>query len=343
MEGPCSTLAWRDNLCVSCEKPLGNVHGNAKTHSGACRTQLHRKLTSTFKTNQRTQRQAAKRCAWCQESMTGVSGLTNTHPGQCFQLHRRRMRKPHEIRVDAQRKAERDARKANNRCTDCDVSVAHLKAEAIRCSACRRKHKDARARELDLARNPRRCRDCGTEFPPKMGKRTCDSCANQRTLIRDRARHHAKNELTSGPLKDYECPMCHENFDRKTRLIRYCRKCIAVRRQIHATRQRAIRKTNGGPDTRTNAYRIYKRAIFDRDKFICHLCRKPTAYVWRKGDPLSPVLDHLIPLSHPKSPGHITANVATAHAGCNARKHNTVSRHDIALYHHLLDRQTYGW
>ncbi len=309
----------KNDPCASCGKPLGNVHGNATTHQGACRAQLRRFLTSNFKANQRAQAQAAKLCTWCQEPMPGISGLTNTHPGKCRELHQRRVRKPHEIRVDATRKAERDAQKAGNRCADCADSIAHLKADAIRCSDCQRKRKNARASELDFARNPRCCRDCGATFSPKAGKRTCDSCAYQRTLLHDRARNNAKKELSAGPLKAYECPMCHEKFDRKTRLIKYCQKCIGVRRQIHATRQRALRKTKGGPDTRLSAYRIYKHAIFKRDKYICHLCRKATKYVWQKGDPLSPVLDHLISLSHPKSPGHVTANVACAHAGCNAR------------------------
>ena len=45
-----------------------------------------------------------------------------------------------------------------------------------------------------------------------------------------------------------------------------------------------------------------------------------------------PVLDHLIPLAHRDSPGHVRENVACAHAYCNASKRDRVRPEDYDLY-----------
>lgn len=65
---------------------------------------------------------------------------------------------------------------------------------------------------------------------------------------------------------------------------------------------------------------VRRDEIAARDAYRCHLCRKRVdmARVWP--DPLSPTLDHLVPLS--KGGAHEPANVRLAHAECNLSKGN---------------------
>ncbi|MCR6482597.1 HNH endonuclease [Amycolatopsis sp. OK19-0408] len=233
------------------------------------------------------------------------------------------MRKPHEIRVDAERKAVRAAAKSAHRCAGCETDISHLRVDAVRCPECQRKRRNEQAVALDRAKNLRLCRDCDEPFTPKQGRRTCDGCAHTRQLLQSRRRSDALNEAKSGPLAGFPCHGCGEPFDRPSRRIRHCAACALRRRQIHATLRYSRRRARE-PDTRTVEHRIFRRDVFERDAYTCHICHRPTTKRWRRGEPLSPVLDHVIPLSSPLSPGHVVENVATAHATCNARKHNVV-------------------
>lgn len=69
---------------------------------------------------------------------------------------------------------------------------------------------------------------------------------------------------------------------------------------------------------------IDRAAIFERDKWACHLCTLPIT--------ARPTLDHLIPIAAADSPGHVWENVAAAHGGCNSGKRDRVTDHDRELY-----------
>lgn len=61
-------------------------------------------------------------------------------------------------------------------------------------------------------------------------------------------------------------------------------------------------------------------SVFIRDGWTCRLCGdhiNPNAVY---PDPRMPSLDHRIPLSHPRSPGHVWGNVQASHLKCNLRK-----------------------
>lgn len=68
----------------------------------------------------------------------------------------------------------------------------------------------------------------------------------------------------------------------------------------------------------------YKRAdVFARDGYVCQLCGRPTlVYVVTWRHPLSPELDHIVPVSRGGS--DTPDNVQTAHRRCNIRKGNRV-------------------
>lgn len=61
-----------------------------------------------------------------------------------------------------------------------------------------------------------------------------------------------------------------------------------------------------------------RREIFERDKWMCHLCRKKVHRKKVSPHPMSPTLDHVIPLADGGE--HSRANVRTAHFICNAIK-----------------------
>lgn len=74
---------------------------------------------------------------------------------------------------------------------------------------------------------------------------------------------------------------------------------------------------------------VIAREVFERDDWICHLCRevipealRTTRVLGSKYEPLAPVIDHVIPLS--KGGPHTMNNCRAAHWSCNARKFNIV-------------------
>ncbi|WP_408639330.1 HNH endonuclease [Nocardia yamanashiensis] len=75
--------------------------------------------------------------------------------------------------------------------------------------------------------------------------------------------------------------------------------------------------------------RIFSSDIFERDKWICHICGQEVPIAQRKvrvigeeHDPMSPVVDHVIPLS--EGGDHTLENCRTAHWTCNAKKYRTI-------------------
>lgn len=67
-----------------------------------------------------------------------------------------------------------------------------------------------------------------------------------------------------------------------------------------------------------DADRIRNREVFERDGWVCGLCQSPVDSDIKWPSPLSPSLDHILPLS--KGGSHIMANVQLAHLGCNVEK-----------------------
>lgn len=58
--------------------------------------------------------------------------------------------------------------------------------------------------------------------------------------------------------------------------------------------------------------------VFEADGWRCHLCGKRIDRYAKKPDPMSPSVDHVIPLS--KGGLHCYTNCRAAHYGCNSAK-----------------------
>lgn len=63
---------------------------------------------------------------------------------------------------------------------------------------------------------------------------------------------------------------------------------------------------------------VSRRKVFERDHWICQLCRKPVARTKAVPHPKAPVLDHIIPLAVGGT--HEPSNVQCAHYLCNSLK-----------------------
>lgn len=112
------------------------------------------------------------------------------------------------------------------------------------------------------------------------------------------------------------CERCGTDIPRSARVNqRFCSVSCQV---CHNQEMRRARK-RGLP-----AERISRRAVFDRDGWVCHICLEQVL--------TNPVIDHLVPLAVSGSPGHVMENVATAHEKCNFSKGARVRPEDYDLY-----------
>jgi 5-methylcytosine-specific restriction endonuclease McrA len=108
------------------------------------------------------------------------------------------------------------------------------------------------------------------------------------------------------------CPECGDRFTRRRKsgnVVGYCtRKCQgkAKKRRHDAFKRGAGRKT----------LTFWK--VADRDNLTCQLCGEPVSLTAQAPHPLSPSLDHIVPLSRGGS--HSYDNVQLAHFLCNSRK-----------------------
>lgn len=70
--------------------------------------------------------------------------------------------------------------------------------------------------------------------------------------------------------------------------------------------------------TTTQIEAIKSLNVYDRDQWVCQLCLLPVDSEVQWPDPMSPSLDHVVPLS--RGGGHVLENVQLAHLVCNMQK-----------------------
>ncbi len=63
---------------------------------------------------------------------------------------------------------------------------------------------------------------------------------------------------------------------------------------------------------------VYLKKMYERDGWICQICREPVDPTLRYPDPMSASLDHIIPLA--RGGTHEPGNVQLAHWICNVKK-----------------------
>lgn len=145
------------------------------------------------------------------------------------------------------------------------------------------------------------------------------------------ARHSSCWGKTIPPQDSKTCPVCNGTFIPFRRAQRSCSNDCAQKfwkknfrtpepwddsRRARYHKRRARKKKLPADDIRP-------REVYERDGWICQICFEPVDEKMKWPDPMSPSLDHVIPLS--KGGHHVWENVALAHLDCNVRKGDRVS------------------
>lgn len=209
---------------------------------------------------------------------------------------------------------------------------------------------------------PHLCIDCGFEFPQgtHRGRKRCETCRDSH--LREQWRVKSRKKYAAGKQHKGKCGVCGKpvNISRSSRKIPTCHDCRragkseawqtcvkcgkSYRRRNKEQKYCSQRCFHGPPDPRRNQRNCAAKAarkrkafvelvdpmtLFERDRWICHLCKRKV----RKDLPGShldgPTIDHIIPLS--KGGEHSYANTALAHRKCNCLKGDRAVEEQLAL------------
>lgn len=164
------------------------------------------------------------------------------------------------------------------------------------------------------------CAECGVQpiVQKKTGTRRlyCSPRCRRSALYR----RNAKKDLASRKTRRHAsrlpkaCDVCSEIFTPTTSVQIFCsRKCNHRRHRADAQRLRFLRYDS-------EAERIDRELIGERDGWICGICNEPVDPLLNWPESNSQSLDHVIPLS--KGGLHRTTNVRISHLGCNVKRGN---------------------
>lgn len=160
------------------------------------------------------------------------------------------------------------------------------------------------------------CRHCSGALLP--GRRT-GLCSPACALARAAA-YYARVEAPRE--EDFRrCP-CGETFDAVRANQTYCSSTCLNRAKRARERKRGTRESTHRERARRFGRRyqpIRPQDVFERDRWICQLCRKPVQRDKKAPHPMSPTLDHIIPMSV-EGGDHVPENVHTAHFICNSTR-----------------------
>lgn len=171
-----------------------------------------------------------------------------------------------------------------------------------------------RSVEIMCPLNWRTCVDCGAEWLSAKGVKAgarCEPCGVAYRKAVSLGYYHRVIKPRDGfGARTGTCPECGVEFTGHGR--KYCGKACA-NRAGHSQRRAFKRGASVGE-------KVYRRQVYERDGFICHLCGKSLRMDTASPHPLSPTLDHVIPISLGGS--HSYANVRAAHFICNSKRGN---------------------
>lgn len=148
--------------------------------------------------------------------------------------------------------------------------------------------------------------------------RQCQRCGRWRVYRSGRGRFCSPECAVVDTRAPRPCVSCGEEFRPKRGSGSKARYCSRQCKQREASARRRGRQ---GPDLwrgdRVNAL-VRRWDIYERDRWICQLCRKRVPKAAVVPDPKAPTLDHVVPLSCGGE--HVVENLQLAHYGCNSRK-----------------------
>lgn len=165
------------------------------------------------------------------------------------------------------------------------------------------------------------CPQCGETFTPKRraAQRFCSEQCTGR-FHRNRDFGECSADDCSRPVRARGlCSMHWKRWARSEGMIENPE--WDDRRRANHHKRRALK-------LKLPADAIRPTEVYERDGWVCSLCDLPVDRNIAWPDPMSPSLDHVIPLS--KGGHHVLENVALAHLECNTQKGNRVES-DLVL------------
>lgn len=113
------------------------------------------------------------------------------------------------------------------------------------------------------------------------------------------------------------CGWCESIFDpHENTRVRMCSELCRKAARRYATRSASRRRKERLAEVESEVFT--REEIFDRDEWICQLCRLPVLPEVRSPAPGTASLDHIVPVA--RGGPHTRANVQLAHLQCNAMK-----------------------
>jgi 5-methylcytosine-specific restriction endonuclease McrA len=175
-------------------------------------------------------------------------------------------------------------------------------------------------------RAPRECQVCGASYIGPTRNRTCGwSCgallgAGRGPTCELPSDHPVIVLMRASRLTERDCSICGLAYmptgSTSTLCGDDCRKVRDRRRwseKEHRRRAKLV-KAYVAP--------VNRRAIFERDSWMCGICHEPIDPACDAPDLMSASIDHVIPLA--RGGTHEPANVQAAHWICNVRKRDTM-------------------
>lgn len=304
-------MSQRTRACVDCEADISGRHRNSircEACAAAEKKRIQRDRVRPHRsTRPRLPRVRPRRsCVACGREFQPKQDAQETCSVACWQWREARPGIP---------------RLLGRPCVVCGDPVTDTRAGVKYCSRRCAVAADKRRRRPIAAEYQRAtiCVHCGADLSArKAGTLYCsDECWSRET--------YAPGSYTYRSSR--RCERCGEPLGHDERVNRrHCSdRCTVLANQVV---RRARRR-------RLPAERFPVWEIFERDNWVCHICGTAVDETLHDRHPMSASLDHLIPFSHPASPGHVRSNVALAHLRCNFSKNGRVREADWHLHRQL--------
>jgi len=198
----------------------------------------------------------------------------------------------------------------------------------------------------------KRCVGCGSRFNERRGLRgrrigrgefctpECkraykpitehEVVQTRRLLFRATVRVNSSPKKLKTPLVAGPCCVCGELLvaRQRTRHVLHCDGCVVEAQQavMKAARDRRKARQRGAFKTA----RVYRRKVFERDKWRCHICGGLIDKSLTAPERGSATLDHIVPLAFGGE--HTMHNIKAAHLSCNSsRGHHAEFQTTLAL------------
>ena len=182
------------------------------------------------------------------------------------------------------------------------------------CKECFRKdHRNKYSPLKGQTDDVRQCRECKKEYAPKQ--RTESYFCSRNCKDKNRKKEDKAERIASK--YDRICIGCDKKILRTARADKkWCSEECASKVRGHTMNVTRRIKTNEPFGA------FFRIDIYNRDKWICQICKKPVEKDLSFPNPKRASLDHIIPLS--RGGTHESGNVQLAHLSCNTSKGNRV-------------------